>query len=49
MLLTSRFRNAYKRADPKSEEMILLAYEGIILKIILRKQKMTNYIQSGSG
>jgi len=42
MLHTSRFRNLYKRADRKTEEMmplgILCAHEGIILKIILRKQ-----------
>lgn len=45
MLHTSRFRNTYKGADRKCEEMIplgiLCAYEGIILKTILRKQKMT--------
>jgi hypothetical protein len=44
MLHTSRFRNTYKSADQKSEEMIplgiLCVYEGIILKIMLRKQKI---------
>jgi len=45
LLHTSSFRNTYNRADRKSKEVIavgiLCAYEGIILKIILRKWKMT--------
>jgi len=40
MFHTSRLKNTYKRAYRKSEEIIplgiLCAYEGIVLKIILR-------------